>query len=233
MNTAMALQTEDQLALIIAAAGSSQRFGQGNKLLQDLRGLPVFCHTVRNFLSAISPGACLLITPAAEQSTFAQQLQAHLPALSARVQCLPGGATRAASVLAGLQAVPESCEYIAIQDAARPFSSAELLLRCLASARQYGSGVAAHRLTDTVKVVQGDHLVSHTLDRRQLWGTETPQVFSRALLLQAYRAAAAQDLGATDEAQLLENSGQPVHLVENTCPNPKITLAGDLKFYNY
>ena len=232
MNTAMGPQKEDQLALLIAAAGSSQRFGQGNKLLQDLRGMPVFCHTVRNFLSAISPGVCFLITPAAEQSTFAQLLQIHLPALSARVQCLPGGATRAASVLAGLQAVPESCGYIAIQDAARPFSSAELLLRCLASARQYGSGVAAHRMADTIKVVREDNLVSHTLDRRQLWGTETPQVFARELLLQAYHTAD-QSLSATDEAQLLEHSGMPVHLVENTCPNPKITLAGDLQFYNY
>lgn len=229
----MKLQTENKLALLIAAGGSSQRFGQGNKLLHDLRGMPVFCHPLRNFLSAVSPAACIVVAPASELKTFKQQLQQHLPGLAGRVQCLAGGSTRAASVLAGLQAVPDSCEYIAIQDAARPFSSAELLLRCLESARQHGSGVAAHRLTDTVKVVLDGQLVSRTLDRRQLWGTETPQVFSRSLLLQAYADAGEQDLSTTDEAQLLELSGHPVQLVENTCPNPKITLAEDLRFYNY
>ncbi len=219
-----------KLAIIIAAAGSSQRFAQGNKLLQDLRGLPVFCHAIRNFLSSLSPAACILITSKTDLPIFQQTLREYLPTLAERVSWVTGGPTRAASVLAGLQAVPESCEYIAIQDAARPFSSAELLLRCLESARQYGSGVAAHRLTDTIKEVESRQLASRTLDRSKLWGTETPQVFARQLLLQSYTLA--KHLGASDEAQLLELAGQPVHLVENTLPNPKITLLGDLAFYN-
>jgi len=223
----------EKLAILIAAAGSSQRFGHGNKLLQDLRGMPVFCHAARNFLSALSPAACILITPAAELAVFQQILRQHLPGLAEQIHCVAGGPTRAASVLAGLQAVPDSCKYIAIQDAARPFSTAELLLRCLGSARQYGSGVAAHRLTDTIKEVKDGLVASRTLDRGQLWGTETPQVFARQLLLQSYTFADHQGISATDEAQLLELAGQPVHLVENTLPNPKITLPGDLVFYNY
>lgn len=217
-----------QLGLIIAAGGSSSRFGKDNKLLHDLHGLPLFCHCLRNVFSTGDPEASLLVVPEVSLSDFRRLLHANLPFQAVKVQVIAGGATRTASVLAGLRALPESCYYVAILDAARPLSSTELLLRCLASAREFGSGVAAHRLTDTIKQVAPDGKVLRTLDRNTIWATETPQVFQRDLLEKAYRHSPLAERTFTDDAQLLEEAGFPVYLCENPNPNPKITFLHDL-----
>jgi 2-C-methyl-D-erythritol 4-phosphate cytidylyltransferase len=221
-----------QLGIIIAAAGSSSRFGEGNKLFQILAGLPVFCHCLKNFFAAGSPQACLLVTPAGTRLEFQHLLKTHLPELSARVQIIVGAATRHASVLAGLKALPDSCRYVAVQDAARPLSGAGLLRRCLESAQCEGSGVAARRLTDTIKLATANGKVSKTLDRDSLWAAETPQVFQRQLLLDAYQACQNSKTSFTDDAQLLEEAGFPVQLVESMQANPKITFPEDLATLN-
>ena len=218
-----------QLGIIVAAGGSSSRFGKDNKLLQDLQGLPLFCHCLRNIFSTGIPEASLLVVPEGSQSNFQRLLHANLPLQASQIQVIAGGATRTASVLAGLQALPESCCYVAILDAARPLSSSDLLLRCLASAREFGSGVAAHRLTDTIKQADADGKVLCTLDRNTLWATETPQVFQRDLLQKAYRHSQLAERTFTDDAQLLEEAGFPIHLSENLNPNPKITFHKDLQ----
>jgi 2-C-methyl-D-erythritol 4-phosphate cytidylyltransferase len=222
------LHSFHQLGLIIAAGGSSSRFGEGNKLFQMLDGLPVFCHCLKNFLGGGAPDACLLVAPANSLENFLLLLDQHLPFLTEQVRIIPGGETRMASVLAGLNALPQSCRFVAVQDAARPLSSAALLQRCLDSARQTGSGVAAHRLTDTIKQATTDGKVLKTLDRNALWATETPQVFQRELLLKAYQHCRNSQKNFTDDAQLLEETGIPVQLVENPQPNPKITFPTDL-----
>ncbi len=219
----------DQLGLIIAAGGSSSRFGKSNKLFQILNDLPVFCHCLKNFLAGGTPDACLLVVPDGRQNDFQMLLYQHLPLLASQIRILPGGENRMASVLAGLNALPERCRYVAVQDAARPLSSASLLQRCLDSARQTGSGVAAHRLTDTIKQAAPDGKVLKTLDRSCIWATETPQVFQTDRLLKAYQHCQNCKKNFTDDAQLLEETGIPVQLVENPLPNPKITFPDDLK----
>ena len=193
-----------QLGVIVAAAGSSSRFAGGNKLLQIFTGLPVFCHCLKNFFAADSPCVCLLVVPVSARAEFHDLLTAHLPELSTRVQIIAGGATRMASVLAGLEALPSSCRYVAVQDAARPLSSADLLRRCLESAQRDGSGVAARRLTDTIKLATADGKVIKTLDRNSLWAAVTPQVFRRELLLKAYQACQNSKTVFTEAAQLPE-----------------------------
>ena len=200
--------------------------------MQIFTGLPVFCHCLKNFFSVDSPCACLLVVPAGARAEFHDLLAAHLPELSARVQIITGGATRMASVLAGLEALPSSCRYVAVQDAARPLSSADLLRRCLESAQRDGSGVAARRLTDTIKLATADGKVIKTLDRNSLWAAETPQVFRRELLLKAYQACQNSKTSFTDDAQLLEEAGFPVQLVESKQANHKITFAEDLEIRN-
>ncbi len=218
----------NQLGLIIAAGGSSSRFGNSNKLFQMLNGLPLFCHCLNNFLTGGTPEACLLVVPEDCQNHFQGQLNQYLPSLASQIQILTGGKTRTASVLAGLNALPESCRYVAVQDAARPLSSAALLQRCLLSAQHCGSGIAAHRMSDTIKQATSDGKVLQTLDRNSLWAAETPQVFQRELLLKAYQHCLDAQKNFTDDAQLLEEAGIPTQLVENSQANPKITFPEDL-----
>lgn len=216
-----------KLAVIIAAGGSSSRFGTKNKLLVSWHGLPLFCHSLRTF-SAWPGGLCqVLVCPAAQLPDFAAALRRHLPDLADQVILVAGGDSRPASVLAGLQALPPQADIVAVHDAARPLATLDLLERCVRSAEIHGSGVAAHRMVDTVKEATADGIVERTLARHRLWGSETPQVFQRALVERAYAELPWRQAGYTDEAQMLEALPLPVRLVENRLPNLKITYRDD------
>ena len=211
-----------QLALVVAAGGSAIRFGS-NKLLAPLQGKPVFLYC----LTALAPlvGETVLVTPAGQQSFF----QAHLQEAGLTdIKVVPGGASRVASVLAGLHALSGKLALVAVQDAARPLTTRDLFERCADSARKYGSGVAAHRVVDTIKLADQKAVVVDTPDRSNLWAAETPQTFRLDWLRSALEHCLASGRLVTDDAHAVQLCGHPVHLVENNEPNPKITLPGDL-----
>jgi 2-C-methyl-D-erythritol 4-phosphate cytidylyltransferase len=161
-----------------------------------------------------------------------------------RVVTVDGGATRAASVAAALSVV--ETEYVAIHDAARPLLTAALLdalVSELASAPGADAIIAAAPLTDTVKKVRGIFRVSgtrnaprvdsaevaETLDRSELWGAQTPQVFRTAALRAALAVDDAVRDAATDEAMLIEAAGGTVLLHDPGAPNLKVTTPLDLR----
>ena len=151
------------------------------------------------------------------------------------VRTVDGGSTRAESVANALAAV--DTEYVAIHDAARPLLTPELLTDLVAelAANPDAAGViAAAPVTDTVKKVrvefrvestQNSTRVSETLDRSELWGAQTPQVFRTA----ARRAALDAHEAATDEAMLVEAAGGTVLLHDPGAPNLKVTTPLDLR----
>lgn len=216
-----------ELGLVVAAAGAGRRFGAGrNKLLEPWRGRPVFIHCLLELLPLVPPGQAVLVVPAVAESAFRAALAAA--GLAAQVRLVTGGDERQESVWNGVRALPAAATVIAVQDAARPQTTAVLLAACAESARRCGSGVAARRVTDTIKVAAPDGRVVQTPDRATLWAAETPQVFRRDLLERALAAARAAGRRVTDDAQAVEALGEPVFLVENAVLNPKITFAHDL-----
>lgn len=153
-----------------------------------------------------------------------------------RVHTVDGGSTRAESVANALAAV--DTKYVAIHDAARPLLTAALLsdlLAVLAAAPDAAGIIAAAPVTDTVKKVRGrfrvsgdrntPRVVDRTLDRSELWGAQTPQVFRS----QALRAALHTHDAATDEAMLVEAAGGTVLLHDPGTPNLKVTTPLDLR----
>ncbi len=215
------------VGLVVAAAGDGRRFGTDrNKLLCELRTRPLFTLCLSTLAPHLAPAHVIVVTPPKEDAAFAQALaNAGLPAVIRRVT---GGATRTESVVRGLEALPASARIVAIQDAARPDTTLRILLDCVASARENGSGVAAHRVTDTIKIAAPDGRVRSTPARPSLWAAETPQVFRMPDILDACRQALRDNAAITDDAQALERLNLPVHLVENTTPNPKITFRHDI-----
>ena len=146
--------------------------------------------------------------------------QAELQDLGKGVRVVAGGAQRADSVLAGLEAL-EGCAVVLVHDAARPFASPDLVLRVAQAAAAGGAALAALPVTDTVKRASpGLPVVAETLDRRTLWLAQTPQGFRRDLLLRAYQAAGADASMATDECGLVER----LALVVVSHPHPDHTL---------
>jgi 2-C-methyl-D-erythritol 4-phosphate cytidylyltransferase len=119
-------------------------------------------------------------------------------------------------------------EIVAIQDAARPCTSPQLIEATVAAARETGAAVAAHRVTDTLKESDGGLRVGRTVDRSRLWAVQTPQTFRVEVLRAALAAVRQQGLLVTDDTAACELIGQPVKLVEETTPNPKVTVPSDL-----
>ncbi|MDD3118519.1 MAG: 2-C-methyl-D-erythritol 4-phosphate cytidylyltransferase [Victivallales bacterium] len=211
------------LGLILAAGGSGRRYGGRNKLLEELDHVPVFIHALRRLapLGAVT----VLVVPAADLPLFAAAAAQYCPDLP--VSCVPGGSTRSHSVFQGLTVLPPEVKYVAVHDAARPLASPDLLRRCVAGARQYGGALAAHPVTDTLKKAAADATVAGTVDRDGLWAVETPQVFSRSELQQAYETALAAGHDFTDDAGVMEAAGKRVVLIHNSEPNVKITFPAD------
>jgi 2-C-methyl-D-erythritol 4-phosphate cytidylyltransferase/2-C-methyl-D-erythritol 2,4-cyclodiphosphate synthase len=140
-----------------------------------------------------------------------------------------GGATRQASVRAGLEALSALApDIVLVHDAARPFCSAELLSRAIKAATDHGAAVPGLPVRDTVKRVAATGAIRETLDRSHLVTVQTPQAFSYPVLLDAHRrAAAAGRDDFTDDAALIEWAGIPVSVFEGEAQNVKLTTADD------
>jgi 2-C-methyl-D-erythritol 4-phosphate cytidylyltransferase len=140
-----------------------------------------------------------------------------------------GGATRSASVRAGLAAAPADADAVVVHDAARPMVEAELFRRCVAALEDADAAIAAAPVTDTIKEAGEDRVVQGTLDRSRLWAIQTPQAFRRAALERAMDVDEAVLGAATDDAWLIERAGGKVVIVEAPASNFKVTTPHDLR----
>jgi 2-C-methyl-D-erythritol 4-phosphate cytidylyltransferase len=215
-------------AAILLAAGSGNRM-QGavaDKVLAPLAGLPVFARSVAAFLESNVADFYVIVVRDQAQSIA---LSAYAPTPA---QFVIGGKERQDSVQNALAVLPADIAYVFIHDCARPLIRAEQLVGLLKIVRKEDAVVLAHRVTDTIKLHSDDaHL--KTLDRSRLWAMETPQVFARALIVEAYAKVAKKELRVTDDAAAVELLKHPVALFENTHPNPKLTTPSDLAYAEF
>ena len=219
-------------AVILPAAGASTRFGsESNKLLTPLSGgVPVIAFTLKTFLARDDVNTVVIATRSDNDWT------GEHPALrqvldDPRVRRCPGGPSRAESVRNALAEVPQSVEWVAVHDAARPLVSSELIERTVAAAVRYGAAVPALPVVPTIKEAEGPlpAKIRRTVPRQTLWAVQTPQVMRRSSLEAAYAACPVPLAQVTDEAQLLELSGQEVWLVPGEEQNIKVTTPDDLR----
>jgi 2-C-methyl-D-erythritol 4-phosphate cytidylyltransferase/2-C-methyl-D-erythritol 2,4-cyclodiphosphate synthase len=213
----------DVVAAVVVAAGRGTRAGGGEpKQYRDVQGVPV----IRAALAAFAQHPDVnLVQPVIHPDDLTQYRSAA-QALAV-LEPVAGGATRQASVAAGLEALkPHQPAKVLVHDAARPFVSAALITRALAAG---GAAVPALPLTDTVKLVDAGRVVE-TLDRTRLRSIQTPQVFDYAQLLSAHKkAASAGKHDFTDDAALAEWAGMAVGLFDGDPNNIKLTTAEDFQ----
>ena len=210
---------------IIVAAGSGTRMGF-DKLLASLGGCPVILHTLRAFQACPDIDEIVVVT--SEDRVEVIQRLADDVMLSKLRAFVPGGAERHLSVWAGIQAVAADCDYVAVHDGARPLIHPGQISRCLERARETGAAASARPVSETLKRADGDGRVSGSVDRAGLWIMETPQVFAKPVLTEAYEAVLRGGVLVTDEVSALGHIGHDVWLVDNPTPNPKITWPADL-----
>ena len=140
-----------------------------------------------------------------------------------------GGATRQASVRAGLEAlVACTPDIVLVHDAARPFASASLITRAIAAAEKTGAAIPALPVTDTVKRIDSTGTIEATLDRNSIRLVQTPQAFAFPALFDAHRRALAQGRNDfTDDAALAEWAGIKVSVFAGEPGNIKFTTPED------
>lgn len=213
------------VSAIIVAAGSSRRMGF-DKLDADLGGESVLIRSMLAFEACHEVVEIRVVTSPEKMGDLAES--AKRLGLSKFVETIEGGAERHLSVNAGLERVGEHCTLVAVHDGARPLITAAAISRCVEVARVHGAAALAHRVTDTLKRGDNEGRVVGSVSRDDLWAMETPQVFSLNLLRSAYGEVLKRGEVVTDEVSALMGSGLEVRLVENTEPNLKITVPGDL-----
>ncbi len=206
-----------KIAVILVAAGSGSRFGaETPKQFLRLAGRPVITHAAAALAREVG-----LIQPVGDATAIDAALAgiAHLPTV-------PGGATRQASVLAGLEALaPHSPDIVLVHDAARPFLPPGTIAALVAALATHPGAIPAVPVADTLKR-GADGLIAGTVSRDGLFRAQTPQAFRFQLLLDLHRAAPE---GATDDASILEAAGHAVALVPGHDDNIKLTYAADLR----
>jgi len=225
----------EKFALILAAAGRSTRFARRElsdsavkKPFVHLGGKPIWLRCVEKFISRDEVTQVIIVVAPDDISWFRQYYISEIN--HKLLQVVAGGENRVDSIRSGLVAVSPRMDYVAIHDAARPFVTDQEITAVFAAAKKQGAALLAAPVVGTIKRV-ADGLIEATVSRENLWEAQTPQVFRRDLILEAYRQTI-KDV-PTDDAQLVERLGQPVQVVPTDRGNLKITTQSDLVLAKY
>lgn len=216
-----------RFAVILPAAGKSSRFHlqKRKKTFVELRGRAVWLRAAELFVNRDDVVQTLVVVSKDDLEWFKEKFAPNLAFMN--VEIVEGGAERADSVRNALARVRPEAEFVAVHDAARPLLVAEWIDRVFRAAEKTGAAILATPVTSTLKRGGRDATIEATVSRAGLWAAQTPQVFRRELLLEAY--AQQGSLQPTDEAQLIEQLGRPVTLVEGSPLNIKITTNDDFR----
>ncbi len=210
---------------IIVAAGSGTRFGsQKPKQFVEIAGKPILIHTLERFENCAAIDEIILVLAAAEIEDF--QKTAKKFNLNKLSEIVAGGASRAVSVLKGLEAIDaDKAEIVVVHDGARPLVSVEEISKTIEKAREFGAACLVTDITDTIKRVENGKILA-TIDRGILRRALTPQAFRFEILKRAF---AENEIGeiATDECFLVEKLGIEIVAVEGSAKNIKITTKED------
>ncbi len=218
------------LSAVVPAAGASRRMGF-DKLLTEISGVSLLEYTLQRLLQSPQIGELIVVVaPDSEKSVrlIIDKLKESRP-----IKIVHGGAERQDSVLAGLLATDPATEYVMIHDAARPFVTPQLIELVAKAAQENGAAVCGQPSTDTLKEAAPNGMIAGTLDRGKIWAVQTPQVFQRTLIIDAYQQVIKAGKTVTDDTAAVSALGKPVKLVLNEEINLKVTRPIDWTIASY
>lgn len=210
-----------KVGAIIAAAGSSQRMGDVDKLFAPLGDKPLLAWSV-DTCHGCSLVQQIVIVLNDKNLGLGQKLKEERG--WSKVIICRGGVRRQDSVREGLRKLRD-CGWVIIHDGARPFLTPNLIENGLKLAKETGAAVAAVPIKDTVKLADDEGLIRETLQRDRLWATQTPQIFSFDMITKAYEKLTRE---VTDDAAAVEHLGHKVRLYMGAYSNIKVTAPEDL-----
>ena len=219
-----------RFALILPAAGRSTRFNNGKtkKVFTNLEGRAVWLRSAEPFVNRDDVHQIIVAINPDDRELFERRFRPNVAFLN--IQVVEGGEERADTVAKALAAVDPTCDYVAIHDAARPCIASESIDAVFSAAVEHGAALLAIPVADTLKRADAAGTFAvETVPRAGLYQAQTPQVFRRDWLVEAYANRSSLAENATDDARLVEALGRPCRLVPGSPLNIKITTQVDLK----
>ena len=197
-----------------------------DKLFAVIAGEPVIAHAIRPFERATSISEIVVV--AREERHDEIRKISRDAGFNKVGSIVRGGERRQDSVRAGLDRIGGDAKYVAVHDAARPLITPEQIERAFEHCCVHDGASLAQPVNDTLKRADADLLVVGSIDRHQLYAMQTPQIFGRKVIEDAYRAVYAENVLVTDEVSAVERLGRKIALVLNEDFNFKITYPRDL-----
>ena len=209
---------------IVVAAGAGERLGRGPKALVRLGGKTLLAWVLATLAQLPEVEELVVVARAQDEPAVEREVRAALPGRPGKV--VLGGATRQASVAAGLRALGEA-QVVLVHDVARPLASPALFRSVLIGAEAAGAAIPALPVREALKAVKGGRIEA-SVSREGLFSAQTPQGFRTDLLRQAHLQARGHD--AADDSELVSRLGAPVEVLPGEVGNLKVTYAEDLEW---
>jgi len=216
-----------KITAVVPAAGAGARFSKsaGRKAFFPIKGRPLLLHTL---LALESSGRIDNIIVVVRRDSVKRWERLISASKLRRVSAvIPGGRTRYDSVKKGLSMVGEASGVVIIHDGARPIIDDKIINDSIKACLRYGAAVCCVPLVSTVKEARGGLTVRRTPDRRTLYAAQTPQVFKKDIIIDAY-ARSRSARGVTDDSMLVERAGYKVRIVPGSYKNIKVTTPQDM-----
>ena len=214
-------------AVILPAAGQSSRFGGPQKKpFLTLDGKAVWQRSAELFWKRPGVHGVFVVVSPGDRDEFTARFAGICMIHDASI--VTGGAERFESVANALARIPDDVDFVAIHDAVRPLLDPKQIDAVFAAAIEHGAAMLAVPVADTLKRVEAStRRITETVPRAGLWAAQTPQVFRRDWLVEAYARRGSLNAAITDDAQLVEALGHSVVAVPGSPLNFKITTRED------
>ena len=210
-------------AIIVAGGSGTRMLSSVPKQFLLLAGKPVLMHTIEAFHNCGTGPQIIVVLPADFHAYWEQLCKEHN--FNIPHQLVNGGETRFHSVKNGLDLITDDTDaLIAVHDAVRPLTSKQIIDESYKHALGHGNAITAVKSLDSVRQLKKDSSIS--LQRDEIYLVQTPQTFQSSQLKKAYQQP--YNANFTDDASVVEQTGVPIHLVEGSCQNIKITFPEDM-----
>jgi len=218
-------KTPPTCSVVIAAAGSSQRCKGEDKLFYNINERPVLAHTIEVFQSCAFVDEIIVVTRKEQLEKVAEMC--HVNKFDKVSKVIVGGETRTESVFNGVFAVSKKSKFIAIHDGARACIDKDIINKTLTAAAKNHAAAPAIEITSTLKQTEGE-IILKTVDKTEMIEIQTPQIFREEIIKAALTNVMKKSIPVTDDCMAVELLGLPVHIVEGSSKNIKITTNDDL-----
>lgn len=214
---------------LVVASGKSERFGADfDTAFLNLVSRPALTYVLERYEQNPDIEGVIVVAP--KERIESLRGMAHVFGYTKVKKIVAGTGLRQSSVVAGLAALPEDAAYVSIHDGSRPTVTASDISETLKSAKRYGSGVLALRVSDAIKTSKKNTTIAKAVDGEALWMALTPQAFKVDAIRKGYAAAQKKKVAIEDDSEAIELVGGEVRIVPAEGPRVRIASGADLNY---